>query len=217
MVPFLELQVERLGLTVVPWIGRMSVLGSYWTGLLVVVACSVGAFFVRNRLLAATVILAGFCWTVPMFHTSYRHNHESIYYVGISLFCYTLILLIIRKLTANLDVGRNLFMPLGSYSSLFIFGLSSYHMVSVGVHDKLRFQELSEEFDTIRGFTQGKTLLAYKPDDLTEPSDSIWVNEQAIQLLSGNGNSIIFYDFEICDSSLNKVDFIISDQERKCS
>ena len=209
LVPFLELQFERLGLTVVPWIGRMSVLGSYWTGLLVVVACSVGAFFVRNRLLTATVILAGFCWTVRMFHTSYRHDHESIYYVGISLFFVTLILLIIRKLTANLDVGRNLFMPLGSIVSLFIFGLSSYHMVSVGVHNKLRFQELSEEFDTIRVFTKGKTLLAYKPDDLTEPSDSIWVNEQAIQLLSGNGNSIIFYDFEICDSSLNKVDFII--------
>ena len=207
LIPFLELQFERLGLTVVPYIGR-SVLRSYWTGLLVVTVCGMGAFLVRNRLLATTAIFAGFCWSVPMFHTSYRHNYESMYYVGISLFFVTLILLIIRRLTANLDAGRNLLMPLGSIVSLFIFGLSSYHMLSVGVHDKLRFHELSEEFDTIREFTKGKTLLVYSPEDLTEPSDSIWVHEQAIQLLSGNGNSIIFYDFD-CDSSLNKVDFII--------
>ena len=212
LVPFLELQLERIGLTVVPFIGRMSVLESYLTGLVVVITCGVGTFFIRSRLLATTAVLAGFCWAIPMFHTSHRHNHESMYYVGISLFFITLLLLLILELTANLDVFRKSLMPISSIVSLFIFGLSSYHMISVPVDDELRFQELSEEFDTIREFTKGKTLLVYSPEDLTEPSDSIWVHEQAIQLLSGNGNSIIFYDFD-CDSSLNKVDFII--QTRK--
>ena len=208
LVPFLELQLERIGLTVVPFIGRMSVLESYLTGLIVVITCGVGTFFIRSRLLVATAVLAGFCWAIPMFHTSHRHNHEAMYYVGTSLFFITLLLLLIRKLTDNLDVFRNLLMPISSIVSLFIFGLSSYHMISVPVDDELRFQELSEEFDIVREITRGRNILAYIPDNLTDPSESIWTHERAIQFLSGNSNSILFYNFD-CDSSLNKSDFII--------
>ena len=50
----------------------------------------------RSRMLLATLALSGFFWTLPMRHNAY-HAHEALYYVGIPLVFYSLLLLYVHK------------------------------------------------------------------------------------------------------------------------
>ena len=53
----------------------------------------------RHHMLLATLALSGFFWALPMRHnTAYpRHDHEALFYVGVPLVFYSLLLLYLRK------------------------------------------------------------------------------------------------------------------------
>ena len=51
----------------------------------------------RQRLLLAALALSGFCWTLPMHSHAKEHNHEALFYVGVPLVFYSLLLLYVRK------------------------------------------------------------------------------------------------------------------------
>ncbi len=53
----------------------------------------------RHRLLLATLALSGFCWALPMRHNVAHlgHAHEALYYVGVPLVLYSLLLLYVRR------------------------------------------------------------------------------------------------------------------------
>ncbi len=50
----------------------------------------------RHRMLLATLALSGFFWTLPMRHNAH-HGHEALYYVGVPLAFYSLLLLYLHK------------------------------------------------------------------------------------------------------------------------
>ncbi len=53
----------------------------------------------RHRMLVATLALSGFFWALPMRHNTAQpqHDHEAMFYVGVPLVFYSLLLLYLRK------------------------------------------------------------------------------------------------------------------------
>lgn len=172
-------------------------------GILVVSACVVGVLLVRHRLLAMTAIVSGFCWAIPMYRYAIQHEFDALFYIGIPLFFYTLILLLIREWLSEL------FMPLGSLSALLIFTVSSYRISNVDINDEVvvKFHEsLVEDFGVIRKLSEGGNILVPIGDTYEETVDLVRAPYGLHYYLSGR---VILFHNHGCDQSLGKADFII--------
>ena len=229
--PFLEGQIQRIGVLSVPfalpgptvsvmdqivsnadvsWIRRMTRSQEVYVGIATVSACIVGVFLVRHKLLAASAVLAGFCWAIPMRSQTMVHSWEALYYIGIPLFIYTSVLALIFKW-----LGEH-FVPLISIIGLWIFILSSYQISrnNLPIDGYIDYQEtVIDDFEAIRGFTEDKNIFVPVVENYEEGAK---VYEQMAELtgvrfglhyyLSGRG--IVFNNFG-CDHGLDKVDFMI--------
>ncbi len=110
----------------------------------------------RHRLLLATLALSGFFWTLPMRHNAARHNHEALFYVGVPLVFYSLLLLYVHK-----RWGRG---PMVGFAvaALLAFVVSAFQMDRRWRPDT-RTAEVHQttlaELGTIRETTRGKAVL----------------------------------------------------------
>lgn len=101
---------------------------------------------VRHKTLLATLALFGFCWALLARQQVALHDFEGIYYIGIPLALFALVMLFIRKrLSSRLIVGL-------AVAALAIFGLSAYQMSLVGNDAQTaEFQDaIFSEFQSIR-------------------------------------------------------------------
>ena len=216
-LPFFGLQFTRIGLISLPFIWSdflgLNSAESWGTvepqnliiGIFVVIVCIVGVVIVRHKLLVMTALLTGFCWSIPMFEYTKPHEYEALFYVGIPLFFYTLVLLLIRKGSSD--------MPLASCVALMVFVSSSYRMGYTDRDDSVVevHETVIEDFDVIREFTRGGNTLVLTRD----------IEADTIEFVGGGGEGarygvhyylsggvIVFNKFD-CDRSLDKVDFMI--------
>ena len=175
---------------------ELQIIGRLATGISLI-----GVFLVRYRMLAATAVLSGFCWTIPMRQNITQHDFEGLYFIGLSLFLYTFILLAIRKYSSE---GL---MPLCSVLAVLIFISSSYRMSADRSNgfsidsDK----KIVEDFNTIRRFIGGKTAFLFR-------SEEIIGHHQLRYYLYG---SHILFDNYGCDRKLDRVDFTIQTRYEK--
>ena len=172
-------------------------------GILVVGACVIGVSLVRHRLLAMTAVISGFCWAIPMYQYTIQHEFDALFYIGIPLFFYTLILLLIREWLSER------FMPLGSLSALLIFMVASYRISNVNINDEVvvRFHEsVVEDFNIIRKLSEGGNVLVPIGDTEEETVDFVQARYGLHYYLSGR---VILFHNHSCDQSLGEADFII--------
>ena len=100
---------------------------SDFLGVVLSAACLIGAIFVRPRILFLTLASFGFFWMLPMRNSTAFHDFEAIYYIGLPLVFFTLILLLARKLT-----NRDGVIAAASVLALLLFAASSFQMSRVG-------------------------------------------------------------------------------------
>lgn len=175
---------------------ELRVIGTYATGVSIA-----GVFLVRQKMLAATAVFAGYCWTIPMHQNIAEHNFEGLYFISLSLFLYTLLFLTIWKCLS----GR--FMPLCSVIALLIFFFSSYRM---GVDRSKEFsidsdKKVISDFNTIRRFVGGKTVFLPQSDEMLGYYHWLYY-------LYG---SHILFDNYGCDRRLDGADFMIQTRYKK--
>ena len=214
---FFLIQFTRIGFMSLPFIWN-DLLGSdlaeRWKtleliiGIFVVIVCIVGVFIVRHKLLAMTALLTGFCWSIPMYSQSIPHTFDALFYVGIPLLFYTLVLLLIRKGSSD--------MPLAYCVALIVFVSSSYRMSYTDRGDSVaEFHEtVVKDFDVIREFTRGGNTLV--------PTRDMYTGDDTLEFVRARfgihyylaGGVIIFNKFE-CDRSLDKADFMIQTRRDK--
>lgn len=175
---------------------ELRIVGRFATGL-----SFVGVFFVRHRMLAATAVLSGFCWTIPMRNNIMQHEFEGLYFMGLSLFLYTFIFLVIRKYSSERLI------PLCSVIALLTFISSSYRMSADRSNDFSidSDKKIIKDFNTIRHFIGGNTVLI-------PASEEIMHIDPWYYYLSG---SHILLDNYGCDRRLNRVDFTIQTRYEK--
>ena len=112
----------------------------------------------RHRMLLATLVLSGFCWALPMRHSVARpnHDHETLFYVGIPLVFYSLLLLYVHR-----RWGRGPVVGL-AFAALLVFVVSALRMERRWPPDP-RAAEVQRtamaELGTIRETTREKVVL----------------------------------------------------------
>ena len=96
-------------------------------GLVLSAACLIGSMFVRPRILFATLASFGFFWMLPMRNYTSIHVYESIYYIGLPLVFFTIVLICLRRLT-----NRDGVIAAAAVAAALLFALSSFQMSHVG-------------------------------------------------------------------------------------
>ena len=126
-------------------------------GVALTAVCLIGSIFVRPRILFATLASFGFFWTLPLRHSTYDHHHlESIYYIGLPLVCFTIILLLARRLT-----NRDGVIAAASVIAVLLFAVSSFQMSRVGHSAETALAARAAEHDmlVIRDATAGEPVI----------------------------------------------------------
>ena len=166
--PFLTGQGHRIGRAVLPQAvpGFAGALGSHpqepleWEGvvfgaLAAVSAIGLGAFApAAARLPFLTLAVSGFVWALPMRHQTAFHDFETLYYLGIPLTLYSLLLLRLRRRAGDRWARR------AAGAALFVFLWSHHHLAEAG-YDEFRERRQNAEisdFEVIRRITAGKTV-----------------------------------------------------------
>ena len=167
--PFLERQFHRVGAMLLPYafsptfvdhdskdvmLRLFVIIGIAASG-----ASLIGLLFIRRyTMLWATLALSGFCWALPMRNnTAYpSHHFEGLFYIGVTLTLFSIILLCLRRLS-----GERLVAAL-SVAALLIFAFSALRMAQL--NNSIQTAELQEtavaDFEAIRNATDGKAVLA---------------------------------------------------------
>ncbi len=96
-------------------------------GVALPVAGLIGSIFVRPRILFATLASFGFFWALPMRNQVVDHSFESIYYIGVPLVFFTIVLLLARRL-----IDRDAVIAAASVAALILFAVSSFQMSRIG-------------------------------------------------------------------------------------
>ena len=127
----------------------------------------IGLLTARHRMLLATLMLSGFCWSLPMRHNTAFHDFESAFYVGIPLVICSTGLLWLRQLFGDrVLVGVCTAAPL-------VFVLCSFQMGRVG-HDA-QASELQEE--VVADFERIRTLVGTGQSVFVHLSDRLYGSE----------------------------------------
>ena len=96
-------------------------------GIALVAACLIGLIFVRQKMLFVILASFGFFWTVPMRNSTAFHIYETMYYIGLPLVFFALILLLARRLTRRDGV-----IVAAAVGALLLFAVSSFQMSRYG-------------------------------------------------------------------------------------
>lgn len=209
----LEGQLSRIGLLSIPFafLGSSSpyldlswrMVGSLnlFVGIVVVGVCIIGLFLVRHRILAVTAVFAGIIWAIVMRRFAVLHGFDALFYAGIPLFFYTLILLLMRKLlSARL-------MPLGTLVAFLIFTFSNYRMGVDRNDEAVTFHESAiKDFSVIREFTGGKSVFVPVADTYGEMNRLVGAAYGLQYYLSGS--NIVFENYG-CDRNWDEIDYLL--------
>ena len=151
---------------------RGVMIGALASGLAVI-----GLLFFRQKILLATLALSGFCWALPMRHSTAFHDYEGVFYIGVPLVLFAMGLSCLHRL-----FGERLIAGL-SAAALLVFVLSSFQMGRVG-HDRqaAEFQEA-----VVADFERIKTI--------AEPGQSVFVSPPIWNSFNYQGmtNSLHYY------------------------
>ena len=164
--PFLTIQGQRIGRMTLPQAlpGFSTSLGSHpeapleWEGValgaLAALSAITLAWFAPARLPFLTLAVSGFVWALPMRHQTAFHDFETLYYLGIPLTLYALLLPRLRR-RAGEAAG-----PWLAGAALGVFLWSHHHLAEAGYDEFVhrRQDAVIADFERIRRITAGKTV-----------------------------------------------------------
>ena len=139
---FMRLQFYRIGIMATPYIfsppfreGMDVIMPRLFVilGIATFIASLIGALFVRrHKILLASMTLSGFCWALPIRYNTaiWLHSHEALFYIGVTLTLFSLVLLLLRRLS-----GERLIAALCVAAAL-AFALSALRMSQLDHSDK---------------------------------------------------------------------------------
>ena len=164
--PFLEQQFHRLGRMVVPFAmpGYANALGDspgerfaregIALGAAAAAVCFVGAWFVPGGRSFLVLMLAGFGWALVMRNQTAFHDFEALYYIGVPLAFWSLLLLFVSGHSSGVLIR------LACVPALVVFLVSGVRTVESGydVWERDWHDRLVRDFEEIRPITAGRTV-----------------------------------------------------------
>ena len=110
----------------------------------------------RRRMLLATLALSGFFWALPMRHNVAPHPHEALYYVGVPLAFYSLILLYLHKRRGH---GPVVGLAVAALLAFVVSAFRMDHRWRIDARAAELQQAAMAELGSIRETTRGKVVL----------------------------------------------------------
>ena len=164
---FLEEQFYRISLLFVPYslhgdnnvtTETLTWLSKRWgavLGLALAVTGLIGSISVRPRMLFSTLASFGFFWNVPMRQTTAVEEFESIYYIGLPLVFFTIVLLLAMRLPKRDGV-----IVAAAFAALALFAASSFQMSRMGhgAESTQKARAVEQDLLAIHEFVAGETI-----------------------------------------------------------
>jgi hypothetical protein len=121
---FIDEQANRAGRMCIPHIlapGGVVHRQFRWLGWLALLSGLAAAFFSRHKLLIVSLVLSGLFWVFPMKYFVVFHDFQSIFFIGIPLVFFSILLLLANRFSKLLLVGL-------SGAAFLIFIMSQIHL-----------------------------------------------------------------------------------------
>ena len=118
-------------------------------------ASLIGSIFVRPRILFLTLASFGFFWALPTRNNTAFHDFEAIYYIGLPLVFFTIVLLLARRLTK-----RDGIIVVVAVVAALLFALSSFQMRHVGhnAESARTMKAAAQDLRAVRELTEGEIV-----------------------------------------------------------
>ena len=130
-----------------------------YLGIVIFGVCLLGLIFVRHKILMATLLLAGWCWVLPLRSSTGLHTHDALVFTGIPLVFFlngaSSLLFILKRLSHRLS--RYLIAGL-AVATLLVFVLSNFSIASDSFGRDAISKEIVSDVATIRKITEGKNV-----------------------------------------------------------
>ena len=130
-----------------------------YLGIVIFGVCLLGLIFVRHKILMATLLLAGWCWVLPLRSSTGIHTHDALVFTGIPLVFFlngaSSLLFILKRLSHRLS--RYLIAGL-AVATLLVFVLSNFSIASDSFGRDAISKEIVSDVATIRKITEGKNV-----------------------------------------------------------
>ena len=126
----------------------------FW-GAVAFCVCLLGLAFTGHKSLWAALALFGFCWTLPMRHSVAFHENETLFYIGIPLTMFSL-LLQQERWFANNRLALGLALVAGA---AFVFSGAKVARADLDAAEAQFQREVFADFETIRKLTKEKTIV----------------------------------------------------------
>ena len=169
---FLPEQLRRIGRMSLPYIltfynRSLGGLPYFAIGIAATAAGLAGLLFLRrHRLPLAALVLCGLCWGLGMRVNTALHDLESVFYIGIPLVLYTLLLLALRRWIGRWR-SQGLLAVIAA-TALVIFVLSAWQHGRTEARQTAPAREtmkaLMSDFQEIRRLTQGQRVYVTIPE-----------------------------------------------------
>ena len=174
-------------------------------GIVVSGASLIGLLFVRRyKILMASLAVSGFCWGFQMrYATAFPwHNFEALFYIGVTLTLFSLVLLFLRRLS-----GERLIVAL-SVAALLVFALSVLRMSQLNNANQapeLRESTIADS-EIIRDMTRNGSAI------FVQKSSGTGFERKRIRIFSYYlTGRVILYENEILPSAISP-DFIVTSE-----
>ena len=236
LLPFLRGEFKRIGEMILPYsvvnfvhgIGGSSaeaglrvnlLLGAVGLGAFLV--CLIGLCFIPyNKTLAASIILSGFGWSIPMRSFAAFHEFQVLFHIGISLTLFTLGMLCIRRV-----VGERFMVGVASIAAI-VFVVCAFQE-GQSISHSATYEERKAtlaDFDVIRRLTEGGSVFVdVRGDD--EPvklagadnAISYFLSGSFIQYSDNRGQSDDFIEHDWEQYTASDYDFLITSERMDTS
>ena len=157
----------------------------------------------RQRLLLTALALSGFFWTLPMRYSAQDHNQEALFYVGVPLAFYSLLLLYVHKRRGDRPVVGL------AVAALLAFVVSTFQMDYRWGPDARAAgtqRAVLAELGAIRETTHGKAVLVLEPVEPDWSMNITWPFFGWAYYLAG---SLLIHSPDV-EAAVRAADFIVS-------
>ena len=164
-----------------------------YLGIVIFGVCLLGLIFVRHKILMATLLLAGWCWVLPLRSSTGLHTHDALVFTGIPLVFFlngaSSLLFIFKRLSHRLS--RYLIAGL-AVATLLVFVLSNFSIASDSFGRDAISKEIVSDVATIRKITEGKNV--FNPRITFSLHNLLEVNSIIDYYLT---NTFIYYNYDL--------------------
>ena len=123
-------------------------------GIAVSGASLLGLLFIRrHKILLASLALSGFCWALPMRHTTAYpwHDFEALFYIGVALTLFSIVLLYLRKLSDERLVTA---LAIAAVPVFVVSALRMAQPINYTEAPEIHKAIFAKDFESIRSMTQ---------------------------------------------------------------